>query len=97
MKKEIRNLNRELKNLKNEYYILEEQNLTYKYMIEKILNSKQNQVVNNNENDNDEAGENYIKEKLMERDEEMKNNDKQEKITYEYDQNKDENVETIYL
>ena len=79
VKKEIRNLNRELKNLKNEYYILEEQNLTYKYMIEKILNSKQNQVVNNNnDNDNDEAGENYIKEKLMERDEEMKNNDKQE-------------------
>ena len=76
VKKEIRNLNKELKNLRNEYYIMEEQNLTYKYMIEKILNSKQNQVINNNENDNDEEGENYIKEKIMEREEEIKNNEK---------------------
>jgi len=37
VKKEIKNLNKELKNMKNEYYIMEEQNLTYKYMIEKIL------------------------------------------------------------
>ena len=79
VKKEIRSLNKELKNLKNEYYIMEEQNLTYKFMIEKILNSKKNQVVNNNnENDNDEAEENYMKEKLMESEEEMKNNEKQE-------------------
>ena len=79
VKKDIRNLNRKLKNLKNDYYLMEEQNLTYKYMIEKILSSKQNQTIddnnnnNNNENVNTEnneekidEAEKYIKEKITE-------------------------------
>ena len=75
VKKDIRNLNRELKNLKNDYYLMEEQNLTYKYMIEKILSSKQNQTIddnNNNENVNTEnneekidEAEKYIKERIF--------------------------------
>ena len=88
VKKDIRNLNRELKNLKNEYYIMEEQNLTYKFMIEKILSSKQNKSIdenNDNENANNEnneekmdEGEQYIKERVTEEDEEFKNNEKLE-------------------
>jgi len=88
VKKDIRNLNRELKNLKNDYYLMEEQNLTYKYMIEKILSSKQNQTIddnNNNENVNNEnneekidEGEKYIKERITEEAEEFKNNEKLE-------------------
>ena len=62
---------------------MEEQNLTYKYMIEKILSSKQNQTIddnnnnNNNENVNTEnneekidEAEKYIKERITEEDEE---------------------------
>ena len=88
VKKDIRNLNRELKNLKNDYYLMEEQNLTYKYMIEKILSLKQNKSIdenNDNENANNEnneekmdEGEQYIKERVTEEDEEFKNNEKLE-------------------
>ena len=46
-KKDIKYLNKELKSLKDEYFLMEEQNLTYKYMIEKILNSKYNEDNNN--------------------------------------------------
>ena len=86
-KKEIRGLNKELKNLKNEYYIMEEQNLTYKYMIERILKSKKKNQQNNNNENND----NIINEKTDEEnsgmkeqtneDEEFKNNDNRENNT----------------
>ena len=87
VKKEIRGLNKELKNLKNEYYIMEEQNLTYKYMIERILKSKNKNQQNNNNENND----NIINEKTDEEnsgmkeqtneEEEFKNNDNRENNT----------------
>ena len=36
--KEMKNINKELKNLQKDYNILEENNITNKYIIEKILN-----------------------------------------------------------
>ena len=69
MKKEIKNLNKELKNMKNEYYIMEEQNLTYKYMIEKILKSKQNNKDNNTINEKNENENNRINEKTNDEEE----------------------------
>ena len=53
-KKDIKYLNKELKNLKDEYFLMEEQNLTYKYMIEKILNSKFNKDINKENNNNND-------------------------------------------
>ena len=49
--KEIKNINRELKHLQKEYNILEESNITNKYIIEKILNMQDdNNDINNTEN-----------------------------------------------
>ena len=66
VQKEIRNLNRELKNLQKEYNIIEESNLTNKYIIEKILNIQDYNNIDEKDNNN---------EKLTE---ETKNNEKEE-------------------
>ena len=49
--KEMKSINKELKNLQKEYNILEESNITNKYIIEKILNIKDDGTFDDNNNE----------------------------------------------
>ncbi len=58
VQKEIKILNRELKYLQKDYNIIEESNLTNKYIIEKILNIQDYNNINENDNKEEESKDN---------------------------------------
>ena len=81
--KEMKNINRELKNLQKEFNIIEESNITNKYIIEKILNMQEDDTINDN---NDKIEE-----------EEIKNNEKEEDEKDIYDKNKSKKIKVKNL
>ena len=74
--KEMKNINKELKMLKNEYNLLEESNITNKYIIEKILNTC-----------NDPNIEQILKNEKINYQEEYKINEKKENENLENNRN----------
>ena len=84
---EIKNINKELKSLKKEYTIIEDRNLTNKYIIEKILDINNNSNIDSNmdfKSFNNFNSEKNSEEESKNKDDENKNKKKRSKNKFKF-------------